>query len=146
MPAGAGHDQPDLLLEYKKKKAGCELKITAASAGSLVMKYDINDKKNPWKFGDIKEDDDEKIFIRDLTYEVDLFSIIKKQWKEVPYKRDKDAKWEATAGKLTPQQRYVRLYFVYSTHISCEVLLTLFLLLNQINQEINFFLLHLEYY
>ena len=59
VPAGAGHDQPDLMLEYKKKKAGCELKITAASAGSLVMKYDIQDKKNPWKFGDIKKDDDE---------------------------------------------------------------------------------------
>lgn len=108
VPAGAGHDQPDLLLEYKKKKTGCELKITAASAGSLVMKYDANDKKNPWKFGDIKKDDEEKIFIRDLAYEVGLFDIIKKQWKEVPYKRDKDERWEATAGKLTPQQRYER--------------------------------------
>jgi len=108
VPAGAGHDQPDLMLEYKKKKAGCELKITAASAGSLVMKYDINDKKNPWKFGDIKKDDDEKLFIRDLAYEVGLFDIISKQWKQVPYKRDKDARWEMTAGKLSPQERYER--------------------------------------
>jgi len=29
-PAGAGHDEPDLLLIYRKIKAGCELKITAA--------------------------------------------------------------------------------------------------------------------
>lgn len=108
VPAGAGHDQPDLMLEYNKKKAGCELKITAASAGSLVMKYDTKDKKNPWKFGDIKANDDEKIFIKELAEEVGLFEIIKKQWKEMPFKRDKDDLWEATAGKLTPQQRYER--------------------------------------
>jgi hypothetical protein len=108
VPAGAGHEQPDLILEHKKKKAGCELKITAASAGSLVMKYDTKDKKNPWKFGSIKKDDDEKQFIADLAEEVGLFDIIKKQWKEVPFKRDKDDLWEATAGKLTPQQRYER--------------------------------------
>lgn len=108
VPAGAGHDQPDLMLEYKKVKAGCELKITAASAGSLVLKYDVKDKKNPWKFGDIKKDDDEKMFIKDLAEEVGLFDIIKKKWKEVPYKRDKDLKWEATAGKLTSKKRYER--------------------------------------
>jgi hypothetical protein len=108
VPAGAGHDQPDLMLEYKKIKAGCELKITAASAGSLVLKYDNKDKKNPWKFGDIKKDDDEKLFIKDLAEEVGLFDIIKKQWKEIPFKRDKDLLWEATAGKLTNQQRYER--------------------------------------
>ena len=107
-PAGAGHDQPDLMLEHKKIKAGCELKITAASAGSLVLKYDIKDKRNPWKFGDIKADEDEKLFIRDLAHEVKLFDIIKKQWKEIPFKRDKDQMWEAMAGKLTPQQRYER--------------------------------------
>jgi hypothetical protein len=108
VPAGAGHDQPDLMLEHKKKKAGCELKITAASAGSLVLKYDTKNKKNPWKFGDIKKDDDEKQFIADLAEEVGLFDIIKKEWKEVPFKRDKDDLWEATAGKLSPQERYER--------------------------------------
>lgn len=108
VPAGAGHDQPDLMLEYKKVKAGCELKISAASAGSLVMKYDSKDKKNPWKFGDIKQDDDEKLFIKDLANEVGLFSIVKKQWTEVPYKREKDATWDATAGKLPAKKRYER--------------------------------------
>jgi hypothetical protein len=107
-PAGAGSNQPDLMLQYKKKKSGCELKITAASAGSLVIKYDSNDKRNPWKFGDIKDGDSEKQFIADLADEVGLFDIIKKNWKEVPFKRDKDLLWEATAGKLTPQQRYER--------------------------------------
>ena len=108
VPAGAGHNQPDLMLEHKKKKAGCELKITAASAGSLVLKYDGDDKKNPWKFGDIKKEDDEKQFIADLAEEVGLFDNIKKQWKDVPFKREKDLLWESTAGKLTPQQRYER--------------------------------------
>ena len=107
-PAGAGSNQPDLMLQHKKKKAGCELKITAASAGSLVLKYDSKDKKDPWKFGDIKKEDDEKQFIADLAEEVGLFDILKKQWKEVPFKRDKDLLWESTAGKLTPQQRYER--------------------------------------
>jgi len=108
VPAGAGHNQPDLMLEHKKVKSGCELKITAASAGSLVLKYDSSDKRNPWKFGDIKQDDAEKMFIKDLADEVGLFDIIKTEWKEIPFKRDKDDLWEATAGKLLPQQRYER--------------------------------------
>lgn len=108
VPAGAGSDQPDLILEHKKVKAGCELKITAASAGSLVLKYDIADKRNPWKFGDVSEDDAEKFFIKNLAEEVGLFDIIKKQWKEIPFKRAKDDLWKATAGKLTKKQQYER--------------------------------------
>jgi len=108
VPAGAGHDQPDLMLEYKRKKAGCELKISAASAGSLVLKYDIKDKKNPWKFGDVSKDDSEKMFIVNLAKDLKLFDIIKKKWKEVPFKREKDALWESTAGKLTKRKQYER--------------------------------------
>jgi len=107
-PAGAGSNQPDLMLKFNNNEAGCELKITAASAGSLVLKYDIKDPKNPWKFGDIKQTEDEKLFIKDLAEEVGLFDKIKKEWKEVPFKRDKDANWLATIGKLTPKQRYER--------------------------------------
>lgn len=106
--AGASHDKPDLMLTYKGQKSGCELKITAASAGSLVIKYDSTDTINPWKFGNIGENDSEKLFIRDLAEEVGLFDIMKKQWTEIPYKRDKDALWESTAGKMTPQKRYER--------------------------------------
>ena len=107
-PAGAGHNQPDLMLLYKNQTAGCELKITAASAGSLVLKYDIKNKSNPWSFGNIKSDEEEKIFIRDLAKEINLFEVIKKQWKEIPFKRDKDDLWLATAGTLTARQRYER--------------------------------------
>lgn len=107
-PAGAGSDQPDLMLMYKKKIAGCELKITAASAGSLVIKYDGKNRRAPWGFGKIGPDDKEKIFIAELAEYVGLFDTIKKQWKEIPFKRDKDDLWEATAGKMTARQRYER--------------------------------------
>jgi hypothetical protein len=107
-PAGAGSDQPDLVLSYKKKTAGCELKITAASAGSLVIKYDTKNKRAPWGFGNIGPEDKEKVFIADLASYVGLFDTIKKQWKEVPFKRDKDDLWLATAGKMTARQRYER--------------------------------------
>lgn len=108
VPAGAGHNQPDLMLQYKKIKAGCELKITAASAGSLVLKYNAKNKKEPWSFGEIKMNEEEKIFISKLATEVGLFKIINKEWSEIPFKRDKDLLWEATAGKMTPKQRYER--------------------------------------
>lgn len=105
-PAGAGSDQPDLMLKYKNKEAGCELKITAASAGSLVLKYDSAKKK--WGFGDVKKDDEEKYFIVQLADQIKLFDLINKQWNEIPFKRDKDKLWEATAGKLEPKKRYER--------------------------------------
>lgn len=105
-PAGAGSDQPDLMLKYKNKEAGCELKITAASAGSLVLKYDSSKKK--WGFGDVKKDDEEKYFIVQLADQIKLFDLINKQWNEIPFKRDKDKLWEATAGKLDPRKRYER--------------------------------------
>ena len=107
-PAGASHDKPDLMLLYKNQESGCELKITAASAGSLVLKYDIKDKRNPWKFGNVIEDDAEKFFIKQLAEEIKLFDIIKKTWTDIPYKRDKDPLWLQTAGKLLPQKRYER--------------------------------------
>lgn len=107
-PAGAGSDQPDLMLSHKRKTAGCELKITAASAGSLVIKYDSKNKRSPWGFGKIGPEDKEKLFISELADYVGLFDTIKKQWKDVPLKREKDDTWEATAGKMTPRQRYER--------------------------------------
>ena len=107
-PAGASHTQPDLMLEHKGKQSGCELKITAASAGSLVLKYDSKNKRSPWKFGDISEDDAEKVFIKDLAHEVGLFDIIKKKWKEVPLKREKDALLQAQTKSMSKKQIYER--------------------------------------
>jgi hypothetical protein len=105
-PAGAGHDQPDLMLLYKNQEAGCELKITAASAGSLVLKYDF--AKKAWGFGNIKPDEDEKIFIRDLANEFKLFDLIKTNWKEIPLKRDNDPNLKAVTASMSKQQLYER--------------------------------------
>lgn len=105
-PAGSGSDKPDLMIVYKNKESGCELKISEASAGSLVLKYNSKNKKNPWQFGEIKPNEEEKMFIRDLAEEVKLFDLINKKWNKVPMKRDRDATWDATVGKLTPEQRY----------------------------------------
>ena len=107
-PAGAGHDQPDLMLLFNGQEVGCELKISAASAGSLVLKYDM---KKGWGFGDIKKEDKEKLFIRDLANEVKLFNTIDKKWKEIPYKidrKDQDYDWKQTIGKLSGRERYRR--------------------------------------
>lgn len=107
-PAGASHDQPDLMLQYKKKTSGCELKITDASAGSLVLKYDITNKRQPWAFNDIDANDDEKLFLRDLAIRSGALKRINATWKESPIKRDKDKNWQLLFGKLTPEQRYRR--------------------------------------
>lgn len=107
-PAGAGHDQPDLMIMKNGKTAGCELKISAASAGSLVIKYDSKDLKNPWKFGDIKATEDEKLFIKELAEEVGIFDIIKNEWKEMPAKREKDDAWKAFFGNMSNREMYER--------------------------------------
>ena len=108
-PAGSGSDIPDLMLEYKKIKAGTELKISAASAGSLVIKYNSLNKQKPWGFGNIKKEDKEKLFIQELADFVGLFDLIHQKWKKVPYNREpKDANWKKTVGSLNLNQRYQR--------------------------------------
>lgn len=81
-PAGAGSDIPDIMLQKNGVKAGCELKITAASAGSLVMKY-ANGK---WSIGNPNEKNDEKLFVIELAKEVGLLKQIEKKWNNEPYK------------------------------------------------------------
>lgn len=105
MPAGASHNQPDLMLIHNGRKSGCELKITTASAGSLVLKY-VDGK---WQFSDIDKEDEEKQFIKDLGHEVSLFTLIRSKWKEIPYKREpKDTAWKATIGKMNKRDMYER--------------------------------------
>jgi len=106
VPSGANSDNPDLILYHNQKTAGCELKIKAASAGSLVLKYDISDTDNPWKFNEIKPENAEKILLRDLAHQVDVFSIIKKQWKTIPLKREMDEVWYKEVGHLSCKERY----------------------------------------
>ena len=66
-PAGAAHDRPDLEIksssEKENKKQGCELKITATAAGSLVMKY----TDGLWGFAPIKDSDVEKKMMMEIA-------------------------------------------------------------------------------
>jgi hypothetical protein len=98
------------MLEHKGKKAGCELKISAASAGSLVLKckYNAKTKKLTWSFGDISVEDAEKQFIKDLGEEIGIFDLIKKQWKEVPLKREKDDLLPLQTKGMSKKQIYER--------------------------------------
>jgi hypothetical protein len=85
-PAGARSDQPDILIkrtaDSDSRAVGCELKITAASAGSLVLQWDAKTKK--WKFNDIDKSDVEKIFLRDLAVSSGALARINKEWKDAP--------------------------------------------------------------
>lgn len=65
--AGASHDKPDLTIQKKGKKTGCELKNSPTAAGSLVMKY----HKGKWGFGDFKGDP-EKEFMHALAEKANL--------------------------------------------------------------------------
>lgn len=92
-PAGAGHDQPDLIIVSEGKQAGCELKITDASAGSLVIHFTSTSKsKIQWEFDPSYTPgaDPEKDFIRGVAESVGLLAIINKKWNKVPNKVYKD--------------------------------------------------------
>lgn len=107
-PAGAGSNQPDLIIKrpglLADGTAGCELKITAASAGSLVLKYS-NDR---WQFNDISAVDTEKLFIRDLANKVGIFDIINDKWKEEPYKGTTNPDLKTEMASLSKRQIYLR--------------------------------------
>ena len=108
-PAGAGHDQPDLLIKLPNSTdgsaEGCELKITAASAGSLVMKYD----GGKWSIGSNTETDDEKLFIINLAKEVGIIELVNKQWTAEPLKGTRlSKKTQEEASKLSKREKYER--------------------------------------
>lgn len=93
VPAGAGHDQPDLMIVSNGKQSGCELKITDASAGSLVIHFTSTSKsKVKWEFDPsyTPGEDPEKDFIRGVAESVGLLKIINKTWNKVPNKVYKD--------------------------------------------------------
>ena len=87
-PAGAGHSRADLEVYYKKRTVNVELKITAASAGSLVVKYtSSNPSHSRWHF-DPHIEDKEKLFIRDVAVKVGALKMINRVWSKIPRKRD----------------------------------------------------------
>jgi hypothetical protein len=86
VPAYAKSDVPDLVIKSNGTAVNVELKISAASGGSLVLKYDLSKKK--WSFGDISPEDEEKMFLANLATEVGALREINKQWKLMPLKTD----------------------------------------------------------
>ncbi len=83
-PASARSDTPDLVVKSNGKAVNIELKISAASGGSLVLKYDLSERA--WSFGEISEEDEEKLFLANLAKEVGALDEINKQWKAIPLK------------------------------------------------------------
>lgn len=57
--AGATHDKPDLTIQARGKKTGCELKNSPTAAGSLVMKY----HNGKWDFGDYRGEPEKEMLV-----------------------------------------------------------------------------------
>jgi len=109
-PAGAGSSVPDLMImRGESKPVGCELKITDASAGSLVLKY--NPKTKKWAFDPKSKDDPEKAFIMGVAESVGLFKEINAKWNKTPYRLDKEfqtPQWKKMVEGIPNQARYER--------------------------------------
>ena len=103
-PAGAGHDQPDLMIQFKGKKGrGLELKINQASFGSLVLHFYREQQlkgNNPWSWGAIKPEEKEKLFLQDLGNRLKVLDEIKNFWTKTPHLiQDRQKMWNTPAMK-----------------------------------------------
>jgi hypothetical protein len=85
-PVGAAHGRADLELFWKKDTINVELKIEAASGGSLALKWDGNKPKGKkWGFSDVSSDD-EKQFLADLAESSGALAKLNSAWNDVPAK------------------------------------------------------------
>lgn len=80
-PAGATSKSADLEMIWKRKQINVELKITAASGGSLVLKW----KNKKWQFDDVSGQP-EKQFLADLAESSGALAKLNSMWKGVPAK------------------------------------------------------------
>jgi len=110
-PAGSGSNSPDLMIQKNGVKKGCELKISAASAGSLVLKR----VDGTWELGktftiiDGQEvGNEEKEFISDLADEYGVIDNINKTWKDEAYKFATSAKIQEEMKGLSSREKYQR--------------------------------------
>ena len=111
MPAGSGSSIPDLMIQKNGVKAGCELKISAASAGSLVLK----NVDGTWGLGktftiiDGEEvGNEEKKFISDLADEYGAIANINKTWKDEAYKFATSPEIQEEMKSLSSHEKYQR--------------------------------------
>jgi len=105
-PAGASHDRPDLDLFIKGKEYGCELKISLASAGSLVLNF--NGPGKGYSFGET-EGNVEKEFLKTVGETAGVLQEIKKKWRVDPWiQRNRDQAWVDRTVKsgLNAEERY----------------------------------------
>lgn len=80
-PAGSTSKQADLEMIVENKKVNVELKITAASGGSLVLKWN----RGKWQFDDVS-DNPEKQFLVDLANSSGALTKLNKLWNKIPAK------------------------------------------------------------
>ena len=106
-PASATSDRADLELYYKRRKVNIELKIEAASGGSLVLKWDGSASRSKrWGFGDVS-DNDEKQFLAELAESSGALKEINKRWTDTPLKRgDMTPEERAAIANIEKRQRY----------------------------------------
>lgn len=81
-PAGSGSKRADLELMVEGKPVNVELKIEAASGGSLVLKWN---RQKKWHFDDVS-DNPEKQFLADLAEASGALAQVNKKWKGIPAK------------------------------------------------------------
>lgn len=104
-PVGSMHDRADLELYWKRRKINVELKIEAASGGSLVLKWDDSRPKGKkWGFADTSNDP-EKDFLAQLAESCGALKEINRKWTEVPIKRDYKTKEEKLLVEKIPKHK-----------------------------------------
>ena len=110
-PDGGANKKPDIILQYKGNKTGCEMKMREnLSGGSLVITYDIDDLTHPWKFSQDENKKPEAKVIIDLVEGLELLPYIGVRWKETPRELEiRRKEREITkSGKETTEQREAR--------------------------------------
>lgn len=100
-PAGSTSDTADLVMVWKKKPVNVELKITAASGGSLALQWNKNKK---WHFSDDIKNNSEKVFLAELAYDCGAMNQINSNWKGFP------AKFAQTSSTIKEEKFIASLY------------------------------------
>ena len=82
-PAGAGSDRPDIVINFNGADDGLEMKISAASFGSLVIHWKLLSLGSHWQWGDT-EGREEATFLRDVGNRVRVLQTLNTAWADPP--------------------------------------------------------------
>ena len=100
-PAGSTSDTADLVMDWNSKPINVELKITAASGGSLALQWS---KAKKWHFSDDIKKNAEKLFLAELAHDCGAIKQINSNWKEFP------AKFAQTASTNKDEKFIAQMY------------------------------------